>query len=350
MKRNFGLDIMRSVSILLVLLQHIGFYIPGLAPLRLGGVGVEVFFVLSGFLIGGILFREIDKGQNLYNTLKSFWIRRWFRILPLYYLVLLVKFTLIDHSIGWNIFYYFFFLQNNFYGIQFLDVSWSLVIEEWFYLFAPLYLFAIVRFLKSDIKTIVSIILFILVVLVLRTFYVTATNAPYVGVNGNFPFRFDSLFIGVLLSFLHYKNLNAFRKMSTPVVFVLGLVLFVTYVFIFISFSNVVDEILIFRTLGFLVLPLTISVMVPYVSTLSIDPGKNSTNKFAYLFFTKTSVLTYALYLTHPFVNEFLSHIGFDQSLPIKAISSLSLTFVLSWLVYTFFEHPILKYRDKIKV
>lgn len=109
MQRNFGLDIMRSVSILLVLLQHIGFYISGLAPLRLGGVGVEVFFVLSGFLIGGILFKEIHKGNNLFQTLKSFWIRRWFRILPLYYAVLLFKFIALDNSIGWNIFYYVFF-------------------------------------------------------------------------------------------------------------------------------------------------------------------------------------------------------------------------------------------------
>src|ERR1035437_3385980 len=108
--------------------------------MEIGSIGVEIFFVLSGFLIGGILFREIDKGNSFVKTLINFWIRRWFRILPLYYAVLLFKFIAIDHSIGWNILYYFAFLQNNFYGINYFSVSWSLVVEEWFYLFAPLFL------------------------------------------------------------------------------------------------------------------------------------------------------------------------------------------------------------------
>jgi site-specific recombinase XerD len=58
MTRNLGLDIMRAFSIWLVLLQHGGINIRGLAPLKIGGIGVEIFFVISGFLIGGILFRD----------------------------------------------------------------------------------------------------------------------------------------------------------------------------------------------------------------------------------------------------------------------------------------------------
>jgi len=349
MQRNFGLDIMRSVSILLVLLQHIGFYIPGLAPLRLGGVGVEVFFVLSGFLIGGILFKEIHKGNNLFQTLKSFWIRRWFRILPLYYAVLLFKFIVLDNSIGWNIFYYVFFLQNNFYGVQFLDVSWSLVIEEWFYLFSPFYIFFSVRILKSQAKIIASLICFILAVLVLRTLYVEISNVPYVGVNGNFPFRFDSLFLGVLLSFLNFHKHKAFAKLNSGGVFVLGLLLFIGYLFAFIKFSNYVDEIKIFRTLGFLLLPLTISLMVPYISSLTINSDKNILNKYTVLVFTKTSILTYAMYLSHPFVNAYLDGTKVAESLLLKSICSLTLTFLMAWLIYTYFERPILNLRDKIQ-
>lgn len=349
MKRNFGLDIMRAVSILLVLLQHIGFYIPGLAPLRLGGIGVEVFFVLSGFLIGGILFKEIDKGQNLFLTLKSFWIRRWFRILPLYYAVLLFKFILIDHSIGLNILYYVFFLQNNFYGIQFLDVSWSLVIEEWFYLFSPIYLFFVVKFFKSQVKTIAAIITFIFIILVLRTFYVVATNAPYVGVNGNFPFRFDSLFVGVLFAFLNHKNLPVFQKMKSPRVFFVGLILFITYLLMFINYSTAVDELLIFRTLGFLVFPLCISILIPYITTITINSEKNIFTKMAYHFFTQTSILTYAMYLSHPFINALLEQTRASENLILKCLCSLSLTFLISWLVYNYFERPLLNFRDKIQ-
>jgi peptidoglycan/LPS O-acetylase OafA/YrhL len=99
--RNFGLDLIRAISIWMVLLHHAGFNIEGLQPLTLGAVGVEVFFVLSGFLIGGILFREIDKGKSIFQTLKRFWTRRWLRILPLYYAILLIKFFFF-RSIHWQ--------------------------------------------------------------------------------------------------------------------------------------------------------------------------------------------------------------------------------------------------------
>ncbi len=210
MTRNFGLDILRAFSIWLVLLQHAGINIRGLAPLKIGGIGVEIFFVLSGFLIGGILFREIDKGNSFVQTLKSFWIRRWMRILPLYYAVLLFKFTFIDHTIGFNILYYIFFLQNNFYGIQYLEVSWSLVIEEWFYLFTPIFLLVTTTLFKSDKKVFISMICIVICVIVLRTFYVFNGNVPYEGVNGNFPFRFDSLFLGVILAFIKHKKWKLF--------------------------------------------------------------------------------------------------------------------------------------------
>ena len=86
--RNFGLDILRAVAIGLVLLAH------GLTsatahsklrvPLATGAFfGVELFFVLSGFLIGGILFRSIaEAGVFTPAALRGFWLRRWFRTLP----------------------------------------------------------------------------------------------------------------------------------------------------------------------------------------------------------------------------------------------------------------------------
>jgi peptidoglycan/LPS O-acetylase OafA/YrhL len=332
---------MRAFSIWLVILQHGGISVPGLVQLKIGGVGVEIFFVLSGFLIGGIIFRDIDKGNSFTQTLKSFWVRRWFRILPLYYAILLFTFIFIDHSIGWNILYYFFFLQNNFYGIQFCSVSWSLVIEEWFYLFTPIFLLLATSFLKTDKKVFISMIVFIAFVNIIRLIYVLHGNVPYSGVNGNFSFRFDSLFIGVILSFANHKKWRLFDVISSKKYFALGFALFITYLVYFWCLSypiNVIDKSLFIRTLGFVILPFTISLMVPYMSTIKIDANKNLLYKVFFLFINTTSILTYSIYLTHSFVYD----------LKINLPTSIALTYLISWIIYTFFEKPILNYRNKI--
>ena len=88
------LDGMRGVAIAMVLMFHY-FYVPAIltpgglawhvsAPLRLGWTGVDLFFVLSGFLIGGILLDA--RGSSSY--FKPFYTRRFFRIVPLYALVI----------------------------------------------------------------------------------------------------------------------------------------------------------------------------------------------------------------------------------------------------------------------
>ena len=91
-ERVFGLDVMRASAILLVLLGHATVWFASFVPVFnigcLGGYfGVELFFVLSGFLIGSILLRWlIDPGST--TTLFDFWRRRWLRTLPNYVLFL----------------------------------------------------------------------------------------------------------------------------------------------------------------------------------------------------------------------------------------------------------------------
>lgn len=347
MKRNFGLDLLRAISIWLVLLQHAGINIPGLKPLKIGGIGVEIFFVISGFLIGGILFKEIAKNNNLITTLKNFWIRRWFRILPLYYLILIIEFFLIDDSIGWNILYYIFFLQNNFYGIDFFGVSWSLVIEEWFYLISPIFLFFVTKLLKKEKRIVYSMLFFIAIIVVLRTIYVFKGNVSYIGINGNFPFRFDSLFIGVLLSYLNYKKWDLFDRLKSIKVFSVGIILFFGYIYYYWTLSfpnNLINESYFPRTIGFFILPLSIGLVIPFVSSITIKDW----NKLYVKLIVKTSVLTYSIYLTHSFVFSEILHLkSIDYSL-IRFILAIIITYILALLVYYGFESPILKYRDKI--
>lgn len=347
MKRNFGLDLLRAISIWLVLFQHAGINVPGLKPLKIGGIGVEIFFVISGFLIGGILFKEIDKKNNLRKTLQKFWVRRWFRILPLYYLILALKFLFIDDSIGWNILYYVFFLQNNFYGIDYFTVSWSLVIEEWFYLFSPIFLFYAVHLLQKEKRIVYAMIAFILFVVVLRSIYVLHGNVSYEGINGNFPFRFDSLFIGVLLAYLNYKKWFLFDILKSRVVFFAGLLLFFGYLYYYWTLAypdDLINQRYFPRTIGFFILPFSIGLILPYVTGLTISNWKKPHIRFI----VQTSIFTYAIYLIHPFVYKNILNSDWIHSYAIRFTLSILLTYVLAFLIYHGFEKPILTYRDKI--
>src|SRR5205085_5698906 len=106
-KRIYGLDILRAVAILLVIYAHWIVHV-GSEIFNLGD-GVAIFFVLSGFLIGKILFSIINK-RFAFRDLINFWIRRWFRTLPAYFFVvgLVMIFT---HELHLS---YFIFAQNLF--------------------------------------------------------------------------------------------------------------------------------------------------------------------------------------------------------------------------------------------
>ena len=354
MSRNFGLDIIRAIAIWLVLLQHAGVVVEGLNPIKIGGVGVEIFFVLSGFLIGGILFKDLNYNKSFFITLWNFWSRRWLRILPLYYLILFFKFIFIDNSIGANVLYYFFFLQNNFYGINFLEVSWSLVIEEWFYIIAPLYLFIITRHVKGKNLIMLFLILFILAVNVLRFVYVYQFNVPYQGVNGNFPFRFDSLFLGVILAFMKYHKLKTYDKMQNVYVFMTGFILFLSYLYWITKINTpiyLVDKLLLPRTLGFLILPFTVTLMIPFVEKFKEFYTSTKFEKFLFAIITYTSVFTYALYLIHPFYYTLVQSESFSNYSSVFNYSiAIVFTYITSYFIYAYFEKPILNMRDKLTI
>jgi peptidoglycan/LPS O-acetylase OafA/YrhL len=122
---------------------------------HMGWTGVDLFFVLSGFLIGGILIDSRDSD----NYYKAFYMRRFYRILPLYYLWILgyillnwsahrlLMVSLADPIENWrdtNVFWLFAFIQNFHFasrvsfGWFWLGPTWSLAVEEQFYLVAPL--------------------------------------------------------------------------------------------------------------------------------------------------------------------------------------------------------------------
>ncbi len=120
-KRVYGLDVFRAIAILIVVYGHTGKvaplltdYLPAFSIID----GVELFFVLSGLLIGTIIIKTVNTPDGLSRgALLNFWKRRWFRTLPNYYLVLLlnylfVKFEIINGNLEKATYHFLFFVQN----------------------------------------------------------------------------------------------------------------------------------------------------------------------------------------------------------------------------------------------
>lgn len=111
---------------------------------RFGQYGVDLFFVLSGWLIGSLYWREYRFFGNV--KLIRFWSRRWLRTVPPYWVALLLAWLAVfverHEPFDWG---YLAFIQNYYRQIPFFLVSWSLCIEEHFYLFLPLLLLFVTR-------------------------------------------------------------------------------------------------------------------------------------------------------------------------------------------------------------
>jgi peptidoglycan/LPS O-acetylase OafA/YrhL len=192
-KRIPELDGLRGIAIFLVILCHyvsdatfsprhsLATRIGGV--LGLGTVGVDLFFILSGFLIGGILLNSRES-PNYYPT---FYLRRFFRIIPIYYswLLLFGLLRIIAVHMGGSAaeefrtitpyWAYFIFIQNYFTGSTFVQAMWliplwSLAVEEQFYLLAP----PLVRMLSRErlMKFLLGVVVFSLVLrTILATFF-----------------------------------------------------------------------------------------------------------------------------------------------------------------------------------
>ena len=167
-QHNLGLDLVRSAAILLVLFSHTAEWWMGasrateISSAYIGRIGVEIFFSLSGFLIGGILLRAIDDGFDG-PALWRFWSRRWMRTLPAYWVMM----GLLEWHFGVLDWRSLLFLQNFVPRVGWVPLTlhtWSLALEEWFYLFVPLLLMAALALLRRRERWAVPLVCVALIV------------------------------------------------------------------------------------------------------------------------------------------------------------------------------------------
>lgn len=174
--RLYGLDTLRAIAIIIVLIYHYKVVVSrenifGFMS-QLGWTGVDLFFVLSGYLIGNQILSAIAKGQGF--SLKLFYIRRLLRTLPNYYFVLALYFLFplaLSGTATAPLWSFLTFTQNlDMRAGETFTHSWSLCIEEQFYIFFPIIalLFAFIK--RSVAWAWVALVSAILLAMSLRGF------------------------------------------------------------------------------------------------------------------------------------------------------------------------------------
>ncbi|MBE9666864.1 acyltransferase family protein [Mucilaginibacter boryungensis] len=359
-KRVFGLDVFRATAIILVLMSHtislIGtkvimdiFYVVGV-------IGVELFFVLSGFLIGIILIKLYHTAPVIsFESIKVFWIRRWFRTLPNYYLMLIVyifMFSYLNHKnilTKFDTLLYFGFLQNFFSEIKesFFGVSWSLSIEEWFYIFFPALLFGSQRFFKNKQKAIFTlIIIFIAFPFLTRTYFeFFGRNIGWdTGYRKIVPLRLDGIAMGVLAAYFKYyydQQFNKYKNLffSIGLVFLLLLIVFFYYAT---CVHSTVSMNIIKATVFFTLFSLSIALLIPFIYKLN----DSNLNKIFLLIIRNISIISYSMYLLHPIIIIFVLHFFIIYNVICKILLMWILTLISGYIQYCFFEQKITRLRE----
>jgi peptidoglycan/LPS O-acetylase OafA/YrhL len=200
-----SLDGLRTISIALVVISHIFHSFGKTDTLFLGNLGVRVFFVISGFLITGLLLKETEKHGEI--NLTRFYFRRTFRIFPPFYFYLSVMFLLTLLNVFEiplkSFFYSAFYISNYFDPIHWnLTHTWSLSVEEQFYLLFPSILFLCGK--RRSEKILLAIV--VLTPFIRYADYVIFQTGRWM--NMGFHQTMDALAIGCLLA-MFYDRLHA---------------------------------------------------------------------------------------------------------------------------------------------
>lgn len=349
--RNFGLDFLRATAIFLVMWGH------GLDFLPIAGSfeflyykpfdGVDLFFVLSGFLIGRLLLRELQWHPN--GGLKPwarFVARRWLRTIPAYWTVLLVLWVALFIQPHWaekevDFLSYLFFYQNLLQPlIGFFWESWSLSVEEWFYLCSPLAVFVTAMILparRAYVMIAVSMIAFSL--MYRHTHYDPGRDDFWfdVGLRKMVFTRFDGLGCGMLLAaWMQHPWIKEYKRLW----FILGLS-------ILLGLSAVdIDNTLYFKQVFyFFIVAIALALLFPWVKDW---PWKESMfNRVV----RSVAIHSYGLYLVNLSLVSSILHDAEKNYANAPKWLWFALFWMLSWalamLLHRCVEKPVMRWRDK---
>jgi len=391
-----SIDGIRAVSIILVLVFHTFFVYQLVHPTVTvesminelgsgwgwalnGDKGVDVFFVMSGFLISGILFRQIAKTGHM--DLKNFYIRRYLRLTPAYYFTLTV-YWLLNGPNSENIWANYLYI-NNFvdYGSQAVGWTWSLAIEEQFYFIYPLLLIAILKYSKSPGYTMLWLFVISLVVrfgIVMSDEAIRTSpgsrmyldhdyfNHFFTVLYDNLHTRFGSLLVGCMAAYnfhFHKDKLIAFFNSSLGLVTTLIGIAMVVFFMGFANYLPIYDDYQTLHVLYYIFnrnlfsVGIGIIIIAMLLQTNLIATVMRSF--FSLPFWYPFATLSYSLYLIHLVVMSAVipALVNLTITMPTEYPWSMAETLVYGFvistvlslaiaaLMYLFIEKPVMNLR-----
>lgn len=352
--RNFGLDLFRAVAILLVVLSHGSFLLDDTPldgfPFFKTVDGVDLFFVLSGFLIGGILLSDIEKFPSFgIGHTFSFWKRRWFRTLPNYYLILAVNHYIVSRGIikeditHYDSSFLYFFQNFNKPFTDFFWESWSLSVEEWFYVITPLFLILLLR-LTTPKRAFLSITLLLLTFSVVWRYLHRNPQVDEFWFDVSFRkvvlCRLDSIAFGLLAAWIHRFRRDLWTRMKGSAAIVGAVLLY------FVSHHATSAGSLYRQVILLTLTPLSAMLLLPWAEQL---PSLN--NRLARVV-THISKISYSMYLVNL---ALVAEVIRDNFLPQNSTDAMIkyglywlAVILLSTLLYRGFEKPMMDLRDRL--
>ncbi len=336
-----GLDGLRAISIIAVVWHHTVGSVDKASFTRFGFLGVDLFFVISGFLIVTLLLREKTKKGDI--SLKNFYVRRMLRIFPLYFgfifgLAFIYSVFARDSAFGqqflsdlpWHVLF-----LANFYPVAF-SITWSLAAEEQFYLIWP--------FIEKHMgKLIYPCLIFAIGINQFhnfkRDFVSTTLGIPKTVMETTF----TPILLGVLAAHLLHQP-KTFQLLERLFNFRYSVISLFAMLLLLLSFSP--NDIA-----GLPLLSIHILLSLIVVSVV-VSPNNFVTKALSYNVIGRIGAISFGIYLFHihciMIARKILSIIGIDDRI-ILLLVTFAITFVVAELSYRFYEKRFLSLKSNFK-
>ena len=335
-KRYSSIDQLRFIAAITVAISHLIISSTGnnLKLEIISSISVEVFFIISGFVLAPQILKITNSSKI--NDYKIFLIRRWYRTIPLYILSLVLTSIILNKIFTFDFLKYLFFIQNFlviFVNVDYFSISWSLSVEEWFYIILPLFIF-ISSYLKDKIikLNVLTICLIIIIALnIFRFFYNSESIDWGEDIRRSVILRIDSICFGVVAFILKEKISKIFL-----------LIIFI-FCFILLFFYLINPSVLLnYKLSQNFFLPIC---AVCFSSLLILFTFKDTNSLKIKKISSLGANLSYSMYLFHIFFIPIT--INFFNNIIFALIAYLLLLKLFCFFFFISFEKPLLKSRPR---